>query len=155
MKIKFVDLDEHALVITVTTAGVLEVRHSDGCLGAVAEALMHVADQLAASHPPHPCNPAAGTEQNHSDEPLRTEHSSLDADRVVWTDGTGHRWDLSVTWAAAGTEALWAWSGQLDKIGTPMMQALDAAGPRVPLDVLRTLYGPISPATGENSGGAL
>lgn len=145
MNIRMIDLDEHVLVITLDEHGDLGITPAGACAYAVAAVLMHAAHALAAEHPPFRCNPAA--EQPSGDEPLYAEHGTLDADRRVWTDGTGHVWDLSVAWAAAGTESLWKWSGRLDR-GVPVMQAV-GTGVKESLDVLRALYGPISPAGGE------
>ncbi|MFI5809289.1 phiSA1p31-related protein [Streptomyces sp. NPDC051561] len=149
MKIKFLDLDEHVLVITVDAQGALDITPTGGCTHAVASVLVHAARALVDAHPPYPCTPDA--EQPSGDEPLHAEHGTLDAERRVWTDGTGHVWDLSVTWAAAATEPLWMWSGRLDHLGTPVMQPVGDDGVRESLDVLRALYGPISPVGGEQS----
>ncbi|MFE2747359.1 phiSA1p31-related protein [Streptomyces scopuliridis] len=152
MRIRLIDFDEHALVLTVTRAGAVMVVNPRMCDTGTAELLHDIADQLAAAHPPYPCNPGAEPDAQHDyDEPLNGRHGRLDAERKVWTDGTGHAWDLSVTWLAAATEVAWEWTGRLDGLGTPVMRAVGSHSVHEPLDVLRAVYGPISPTGGERS----
>ncbi|MFF1498670.1 phiSA1p31-related protein [Streptomyces sp. NPDC058316] len=150
MRIRFIDYDEHALVLTVTRGGGVTITNPRMCDSAAAAMLRDIADQLDAGHPPYPCNPAAVPEQHSHAEPLG-QGGALDADRRVWTDGTGHVWDLSGRWTAAETPGEWEWSGRLDDRGTPVMSAVGSPEVRESLDVLRALYGPISPSVGGRS----
>ncbi|MCZ1009933.1 phiSA1p31-related protein [Streptomyces lydicus] len=147
-KIRMLDLDEHALVLTMNKTGEVEVINPGMCDALAAAVLRTIADQLIAAHPPYPCTPDAEPEQQHDrpPEPVTGHGSRLDTDRKVWTDGRGHAWDLSLKWGdAAG--GVWRWTGVLDRAGTPMMRATDGDG-REPLDVVRSLYGPIAPLGG-------
>ncbi|MFJ3587492.1 phiSA1p31-related protein [Streptomyces sp. NPDC090231] len=151
-RIKLIDLDEYVLVVTVAHDGSTTVANPGICDAAAADVLRSIAAQLDAGHPPYPCNPGAEPAPQHDHaEPLDAPNGSLDTERRVWTDGTGHVWDLSARWAAAETEPEWEWSGGLDHQGTPVMRAVGADDVRESLDVLRTLYGPIFPAVGGRS----
>ncbi|MFF9568460.1 phiSA1p31-related protein [Streptomyces sp. NPDC014685] len=149
MRIRLIDYDEQALVVTVDRDGVTMVAAPRMCDSAAAEVLRRIADQLDAGHPPYPCTPAAAPEHDHV-EPLG-QGGALDADRRVWTDGTGHAWDLSGRWTAAETPGEWEWSGLLDGRGTPVMAVVGSPEVHESLDVLRVLYGPIAPSAGGRS----
>lgn len=150
-RIKLIDLDEFVLVLTVARDGSTTVFNPTICDSAAAEMLRSIAAQLDADHPPYPCSPGSEPAPQHDHaEPLDGPNGSLDAERRVWTDGTGHVWDLSGRWAAAETVPEWEWSGRLDHRGTPVMRAV-GSDVCESLDVLRTLYGPISPALGGRS----
>ncbi|MEV8394791.1 MULTISPECIES: phiSA1p31-related protein [unclassified Streptomyces] len=152
MRIRLIDFDEHALVLTVAHTGGVMIANPRMCDSAAAEMLRNIADQLDAAHPPYPCSPGAGPDPQHDHaEPLNGAAGRLDTERKVWTDGTGHTWDLSGRWAAAATEVEWEWTGRLDHLGTPVMSAVGSPEVHESLDVLRTLYGPISPAIGGRS----
>src|SRR3546814_2142024 len=47
-------------------------------------------------------------------EPINAKGSTLDRERRVWTDGNGHTWDLTVTWADNETGNEWRWMGRVD-----------------------------------------
>nr|WP_237691311.1 phiSA1p31-related protein [Streptomyces sp. SID7834] len=143
-----IDFGEYALVVTVARTGATSVVNPGMCDSRTAEVLRDIADQLDALHPPYPCNPAAEPQHDYA-EPLGPG-GSLDAARRVWTDGTGHTWDLSGRWVAAETDGEWEWSGRLDRGGRPLMRSV-GSDVHESLDVLRTLYGPISPASGGRS----
>ncbi|MEV8349016.1 phiSA1p31-related protein [Streptomyces niveus] len=149
MKIKFIDYDEHALVVTVTREGATSVVAPLMCDSSAADVLRKIADQLDAAHPPYPCTPGAyEPDPQHEHAELGTG-GTLDAERRVWTDGTGHVWDLAATWGdAAGLR--WRWTGQLTSSGIPWMRAGDDVDEQ-PLDVVRTVHGPIAPTAGERS----
>ncbi|WP_431784376.1 phiSA1p31-related protein [Streptomyces chumphonensis] len=146
-RIRMLDLDEYAFVLTVTTDGVGHLTNPRMCDAVTADVLRRFADQLDAAHPPYSCDPSSEPEPQHErlDEPLNGRSGVLHSDRSVWTDGRGHRWDLSLTWGDV-TERAWQWTGVLDRVGTPMMRAAD--GERASLDVVRALYGPIAPFVG-------
>ncbi|MFF7365657.1 phiSA1p31-related protein [Streptomyces sp. NPDC008125] len=148
MNFKLIDIDEHALVVTVARSGLTSVMHPRLCSATAADILRQLADQLDAAHPPYPCDPAAAAEPPR-DIPatLGKGAGSYDADRHVWTDGAGHPWDLSVTWEAAATGGVWEWANEFDRSGTPVMRTVGAVTARESLDILRTLYGPITPTT--------
>lgn len=147
-RFRFIDLDEHALVVLVAHDGSYDVQNPNLCNVLAAALLRGIADQLEASHPPYPCEPSSDIEAHHerADEPLLSNAGSLDRERQVWTDGTGHTWDLSLPWTDNGDRS-WRWHGSLDSQGSPLMRAED--GDQVqPLDVLRTVLGPIAPGGG-------
>ncbi|MFJ5820078.1 phiSA1p31-related protein [Streptomyces sp. NPDC093108] len=150
MYIRLIDYDEQALVVTVARDGVTTVAAPRMCDSAAADVLRSIADQLDAGHPPYPCDPGAESDLRHEHAEPLGRGGSLDADRKVWTDGTGHTWDLSGRWAAAATEAEWEWSGRLDHLGTPVMSPVGSPDVHESLDVLRALYGPISPVGGRS-----
>ncbi|MFB6875707.1 phiSA1p31-related protein [Streptomyces sp. NPDC056323] len=150
MNIRLIDFDEQALVVTVARDGFTTVAAARMCDSAAADLLRRIADQLDAGHPPYPCDPAAAPEEHDHVETLGNG-GSLDADRRVWTDGTGHVWDLSGRWTAAETPGEWEWSGRLDSSGTPVMTVVGSPEVCESLDVLRALYGPISPSVGGRS----
>lgn len=147
-KIRMLDLDEHALVLTMSKSGAVEVTNPDMCDALAAAVLRSIADQLVAAHPPYPCTPGEGPDEQHERpaEPVTGHGSRLDRERKVWTDGRGHAWDLSLNWSDAAGGA-WRWTGVLDRVGTPMMREVDGDS-REPLDVVRSLYGPIAPVGG-------
>ncbi|WP_125262348.1 phiSA1p31-related protein [Streptomyces alboflavus] len=145
---RFVDLDEQALVVLVERDGSYEVQNPALCNRFAAALLRGIAEQLDASHPPHPCTPGDGAEPHHERpaEPLISHAGTLDRERKMWTDGTGHAWDLSLPWTDAADRS-WRWHGSLDRQGTPIMRSGDGAEVQ-PLDVVRALWGPIAPLSG-------
>lgn len=151
VKIKVIDFGEYALALLVAHNGATEIVNPGMCDHRAADMLRDLADQLDALHPPHPCSPGAEPDPQHdrAEQPLREALSSLDADRKLWTDGTGHTWDLSVAWGnSAGLQ--WRWTGQLTTGGVPWMRTADGVDEQ-PLDVVRTVHGPIAPTAGDRS----
>ncbi|AAR29701.1 hypothetical protein VWBp11 [Streptomyces phage VWB] len=149
--IRMIDLNEQRLVITLDANNVYRINVRSMC-PVEAAALLHViAAELVAEHPPFPCHwdterdtPAPA---DRPDEPLPVDGARLDAERSVWTDGTGHTWDLSVMWQDVfGVH--WQWTGRLDRSGTPLMTSVAGIEP---LDVIRASVGPIAPVGGEQS----
>lgn len=152
MRFKLIDLDEFSLVVMVRSDGTVTVSSPSLCDGVAADVLRSIAAQLEAAHPPYPCHPAADAAPlTEAPETLGTGGGRYDADRHVWTDGAGHAWDLSVTWAAAGADPVWEWAREFDRSGTPVMQTVGDPSVREALDVLRVLYGPIAPTTGRRA----
>ncbi|EFE74536.1 phiSA1p31-related protein [Streptomyces filamentosus] len=149
MRIKMIDVDELWFVVTVARgSGAAKVDHPGVCGKSVATALREIAEQLDALHPPYACDATPEPQHDYA-EPLGPG-GTLDAARRTWTDGTGHTWDLSGRWIAAETGGEWEWSGQLDTSGRPVMRAV-GSDVQESLDVLRVVYGPISPSTGGRS----
>lgn len=149
MNIRLIDYDEHALVVMVTREGGTTVVAPRMCDSAAADVLRKIADQLDAAHPPYPCDPGAEPDPQHDHAEPLGEGGSLDAERSVWTDGTGHVWDLAATWGdASGLQ--WRWTGQLTTSGIPLMRTGDDVDEQ-PLDVVRAVHGPIAPTAGERS----
>ncbi|MEV4437516.1 phiSA1p31-related protein [Streptomyces sp. NPDC049577] len=142
------DLSELVLVLKVKPTGEYEVVNPlNMCTASVAVLLRCLADEIAAAHPPYPCQPgAADAQDDRADEPLDGRGGRLDDDRHVWTDGRGHSWDLSLAWGDV-TDREWRWTGAVDNVGHPMMRAVGSEE-HMPLDVLRVLYGPIAPVGG-------
>ncbi|MGO4630543.1 phiSA1p31-related protein [Streptomyces sp. 2RAF24] len=147
--IRLIDENELRLLVMVDGAGRLDHRVRGMCPSLAAAVLRALAARLEAEHPPFPCDwdPARDAPVERHDEPLPTEGGRLDAARRVWTDGTGHRWDLSVTWRDA-VDVTWRWTGRMDGQGTPLMRA-DEGAEVESLDVIRAVVGPIAPAGGE------
>lgn len=144
---RFIDLDEQPFVVLIDTYGTAEIIGDDAvCKAKAAAVLTVVADVLAGEHTGQ-CFPSADApSHSRSIEPLHTHASTLDAAARVWTDGTGHAWDLSLSWGDASGRA-WSWRGILDSRGAPLMRSADDAEVRT-LDVLRVESGPISPLSG-------
>lgn len=142
---RFVDLDEQRLVVLVDPSGQYEVRTGRVCVAAAADLLREIAAQLDASHPPFPCDPSAesGAPKGRPAEPVDARHGRLDRDLRVWTDGHGHRWDLSLTWIDV-TDQRWRWHGSTDSQGAPLLRSEDGETVQ-PLDVVRMILGPIAP----------
>lgn len=143
-----IDPEQFRLVVTIGPDG--DVRFaSNMCDSSAADALHRVAAWLDAGNGPHPCLPdfEAG-EENLVEVPLDSRGGRLDADRMQWTDGAGHVWNLGLDWEDT-TDRVWRWTGRLDQGGrAPVMLALDG-GETAPLDALRAMYGPIAPKVGE------
>ena len=145
--IRLIDLNEHPLVVMLDRSGRMQTSVRGMCNSLAASVLRALADDLDATHPPFPCDwdPARDAPAgDRPDEPLPTNGARLDAERQVWTDGTGHRWDLSVTWEDA-VKVRWQWTGRMDAQGAPLMRADDGAEVES-LDVIRAVVGPIAPA---------
>ncbi|WP_327162065.1 phiSA1p31-related protein [Streptomyces zaomyceticus] len=145
-----IDLNEQRLVVTFDQDGVMRIHVRGMCTTEAAAMLSLIAGELVASHPPFPCHwdeerdtPAPA---DRPDEPLPGDGGRLDAERQVWTDGTGHTWDLSVPWDDA-VSVRWVWTGRMDTSGVPLMRADD--GEVESLDVIRAVVGPIAPGVGE------
>jgi hypothetical protein len=142
---RIVDFTEHPFVVLVGTDGSAEVVGDDQVCKLKAAAVLRVlADVLANEHPQAPCLPPARTPRwQRPDEPLMPHAGTLDRDAQLWTDGTGHVWNLALPWQdAAGST--WLWYGSLDGQGAPLMRSNDWPEPQ-PLDALRAVRGPISP----------
>lgn len=143
---RFVDQREHPLVVLVDVHGSAEILGENTvCKARVADVLRVVADVMENEHGPGPCTPQAGPADGFGrrDEPLFPHAGTLDSERQVWTDGTGHAWDLSVPWRD-NAGSTWLWYGRLDGQGAPMMRSNDWPEPQ-PLDSLRALRGPMAP----------
>lgn len=145
-KVRIIDLDETVFVLTMRDDGEVEVSGSI-CDRMAADMLRTIAAQLDAEHPAHSCTPGGAPYERDEAEPLDGRDGELDVDRQVWTDGRGHAWDLSLSWGDCADGA-WRWTGLLDAAGTPMMRAVET-DERAPLDVVRSLYGPIAPVVGD------
>ncbi|WP_143645585.1 phiSA1p31-related protein [Streptomyces swartbergensis] len=148
---RFIDMGEHRLVMLVDAAGRYELHTGKVCTLQVADFLEQLAGRLRASHPPHPRVPSApeASPAAHPDERLLVDDSRFDPAAKVWTDGRGHAWDLSLTWVdMMGAE--WRWRGVLDDRGAPLLRANKGVTVQS-LDVVRALYGPLSPARGDAS----
>ncbi|MFF3190513.1 phiSA1p31-related protein [Streptomyces misionensis] len=146
---RLVDLTEHPLVLLVDTEGGAELIGEDTvCPIRTAALLRVIAADLIASHPLGPCTPVPEPPTwERPAEPLYPQAGTLDRARSLWTDGTGHAWDLSVWWGDAYGRA-WRWTGDLDRTsGVPMMRTEYRAEVQ-PLDVLRAVCGPIAPLAG-------
>lgn len=134
--------DGAAIVVTVQPDGSYRVQNNDVCTHLAAELLRGIADRLAAEHPPYPCKPQRPRE----DEPADPRGGRLDRDRGVWRDGRGDAFDLTLLWGDE-TDRAWRWHGSTDRLGEPLLRAEDD-GEVLPLGVVRSLYGPISPRSG-------
>lgn len=149
MRIQLIDHAEHVLVVTLTREGLLTVAHPRLCGVAAAEILRDVAERLIEAHGPAACHPVAEPEPQHDTGVTLGQGGTLDAERGVWTDGTGHAWDLSVTWASAG-DLRWRWTGECDDAGTPLMRTGDGVDEQS-FDVVWALYGPLVPTAGDRA----
>nr|WSS66774.1 phiSA1p31-related protein [Streptomyces sp. NBC_01177] len=149
MHIKLIDYAEHALVVTVTRDGLLTVAHPGFCGVIAADMLRDIADRLIEAHGPAVCAPGAEPEPQHDQAETLGQGGTLDADRKVWTDGTGHAWDLSVTWGSAG-DMRWRWTGECSDAGVPLLQTGEGTEPQ-PLDLVWALYGPLVPTAGDRA----
>lgn len=152
MKIRLIDYDEYALVLTITRRGRAEIGHPGVCAFTAGELLRTLAEKIEADHGPDACDPAAEVpDEALNSQPLDARNGSLDDESKVWTDGRGHRWDLSITWVDV-VGVLWRWTGRLDRLGAPLMRsAWNDGEDDQPLDVLRAVVGPISPVAGDGS----
>jgi hypothetical protein len=149
--IRLIDLYEHPLVVTFNADGSAAVSHPSMCAGVAAGWLERLADVMRAEHPAFPCHwdDRRGDSEpaDRPVEPTVARDGSLDAAAKVWTDGTGHRWDLSVSWDDV-TGVRWQWTGSVDSNGAPLMRSTFEGGEIQPLDVIRAITGPISPGVG-------
>ncbi|MEW1867003.1 phiSA1p31-related protein [Streptomyces caelestis] len=142
---RIVDFTEHPFVVLIGVDGGAEIVGDDQvCKRQAARVLRILADVLESEHPNGPCHPAARTPQwTRPDEPLMPHGGSLDRDAQLWTDGTGHVWNLALPWRdSAGST--WLWYGSLDGQGAPLMRSNDWPEPQ-PLDALCYLRGPMAP----------
>lgn len=145
--IRLIDLNEQKLIVLLDGSGRMQFGVRGMCKSLAAAVLRSLADRLDAEHPAFPCDwdPARDAPAGaRPEEPLPTEGARLDPERRVWTDGTGHRWDLSVPWRDV-VGVTWTWVGRMDGRGTPLMRADDGAEVE-PLDLIRAVTGPITPA---------
>ncbi|ALF00182.1 conserved hypothetical protein [Streptomyces sp. SPB78] len=145
-RIKLVDLDEHSLVVTIDADGVAELHSAGMCKMRAAAILRFVSTQLAAEHGFGPCLPQPEPQHDRPEEPLHAHAGTLDREAKLWTDGTGHVWDLSLSWRDA-TDQSWRWHGSLDRQGTPIMRSGDGSVSES-LDIVRALWGPLAPEFG-------
>lgn len=150
VRIRLIDYEELPLVLTMGPNGMVEASHPGMCKIEAARILRRVAAQMVASHAPDACTPddEQPIPEHRPAEPVDASGSSLDRERRVWSDGTGHTWDLSVTWADQETGNEWRWMGRVDRSGAPVLHAVGYPGISESLDVLRAMYGPIYPAVG-------
>lgn len=148
--IRMIDLNEQLLVVTLDKSGTMRTSVRGICPDMAAAILRRLAADIEADHPPFPCHwdeqRDAPEPADRPDEPLPGDGARLDAERQVWTDGTGHTWDLSVPWDDA-VSVRWVWTGRMDTSGVPLMRADD--GEVESLDVIRAVVGPIAPGVGE------
>lgn len=149
MRIKLIDLDEYPLVVMVRADGTATVSAPNICDGAAADLLRSIAADLDAQHPPFVCTPGDKPEPQHDREEILAEGGALDAERRVWTDGTGHAWDLTVTWGSSG-DMRWRWTGDCTDVGVPLLQTGEGSAPQ-PLDLVWALYGPLFPTAGDRA----
>jgi hypothetical protein len=142
---RFVDFTEHPLVLLVDAEGNAELHGDDQvCKLKAAAILAVIARDLAAEHGPGRCSPSGEVPQwQRPDEPLIPSGGTLDRDAQLWTDGTGHVWNLALPWRD-NAGSTWLWYGSLDGQGCPLMRSTDWPEPQ-PLDALRYLRGPMSP----------
>ncbi|WP_399142232.1 phiSA1p31-related protein [Streptomyces sp. NBUA17] len=142
---RIVDFTEHPFVVLVGADGSAEIVGDDQvCKRQAARVLRVVADVLDSEHPQGRCTPTERTPQwSRPDEPLLPHAGMLDRAAQLWTDGTGHVWNLALPWQdSAGST--WLWYGSLDGQGAPLMRSNDWPEPQ-PLDALRSLRGPMVP----------
>lgn len=142
---RIVDFTEHPFVVLVGADGSAEIVGDDQvCKLKGAAVLRVVADVLESEHERDRCHPPArGTQWIRPDEPLMPHAGTLDREAQLWTDGTGHVWNLALPWRD-NTGSTWLWYGNLDRQGAPLMRSNDCPDPQ-PLDALRSLRGPMSP----------
>lgn len=148
---RLIDFSEHPFVVLIDTAGGATLIGEDQvCKEEAAAMLRHVAAVLDAEHCPGCCSPEpTPSAYERPDEPLMPHGGNLDRDAQLWTDGTGHVWDLGLPWQD-NAGSTWQWYGTLDGQGAPLMRSNDWSEPQ-PLDALRALRGPMVPV---NRGGA-
>ncbi|MGW2708655.1 phiSA1p31-related protein [Streptomyces sp. NPDC001356] len=146
---RIVDFTEHPLVVLIDTEGGAEIVGDDQvCKLKAAAVLRVVADVLASEHEQGQCRPPTRTPQwRRPAEPLIPHVSTLDRGRSLWTDGTGHVWDLSVPWGDAYGRS-WRWTGDMDRTSGAPLMATEYRAEQQPLDVLRATFGPIAPLPG-------
>lgn len=142
---RFIDQREHPFVVLLDVHGSAEILGENNvCKARAADVLRYVADVLDSEHGPGMCYPPSEPSQfGRPAEPLQVHAGTLDRERQVWTDGTGHVWDLSVPWRD-NAGSTWLWYGRLDRQGAPLMWSNDWPESQ-PLDALRSLRGPMAP----------
>ncbi|GGQ81042.1 phiSA1p31-related protein [Streptomyces flaveolus] len=148
-RFRFVDAAEHPVVLLIDTDGGAELHGDDTmCRLQLAAILSVLAGRLVAEATAETCAPVeAPGWWERPDEPLMPQAGTLDRERQVWTDGTGHAWDLTVPWADVYGDT-WRWHGHLDgESGMPVLRCDQWPGAH-PLDVLRAGRGPIRPTVG-------
>ena len=147
---RIVDVTEHPFVVLVATDGSAVIVGEDQICKLKAAAVLRVlSDVLASEHPQGACHPPARTPQwERPAEPLHPQASSLDRERRVWTDGTGHAWDLAVSWGDAYGRS-WRWTGDLDRASGAPLMVTEYRAEAQPLDLLRAAFGPIAPLPGD------
>lgn len=146
---RLVDFTEHPLVLLVDTEGGAElIGEGTMCPFRTAALLRVIAADLIASHPLGPCAPSTEAPTwERPTEPINPQAGTLDRARRLYTDGTGHVWDLSLPWRDANGDT-WRWHGTLDgESGVPILRCDQWPGAH-PLDVLRAGRGPIRPVLG-------
>jgi hypothetical protein len=146
VNIRVIDHDEHPLVVIFEADGSAKVSHPGMCPASAAVILRRLASVMEHQHGMSRCSESAQPEmqQERPTEPLGLP-GELDEARKIWTDGRGHTWDLSATWADMAGQ-VWRWTGRLDSNGAPWMRSGDDVDEQ-PLDVVRAVYGPIAPVT--------
>lgn len=148
-RFRIVDFTEHPMVVMFDVEGSAQLVGDDSvCALHAAAALQALAGMLLAEHVTEGCRAAAEEAPGERPaEPLLPFAGSIDRDRQVWTDGTGHVWDLSVAWADVNGDT-WRWRGGMDPVsGAPVLRCEQWEGAH-PLDVLREGRGPIRPVVG-------
>lgn len=146
---RFVDFTEHPFVLLVDGDGNAELHGDEQVCKLKAAAILSViARDLVAEHGRGRCTPLPEAPLwQRPDEPLVPYAGTLDRERRLWTDGTGHVWDLSVPWADANGDT-WRWHGVIDAAsGAPVLRCDQWKGAHS-LDVLRAGRGPIRPVVG-------
>ncbi|GGX02194.1 phiSA1p31-related protein [Streptomyces chryseus] len=141
MKFPFLNLRRQALVVTVGRDGTVDLPRLLGCTQNAAAVLRQIADHLDAAHPATPCTPPPEADLG--------ARGTYDTERGEWTDPVGHTWDLRKTWADREGHT-WRWTGQFDRLMTPMMRA-NGTPVREPLDIVSALHGPLAPIVGDRS----
>ncbi|BDH04864.1 phiSA1p31-related protein [Streptomyces seoulensis] len=143
-RFRFVDLAEHPVVVLIDDQGNATIEGEDRvCPLILAEVMFRIALFYEAAHENAVCRPTSRAER--ALEPLQEQAATLDREFAVWTDGTGHAWDLTCDWVDAYGRA-WQWTGDLDQVsGIPLMRTEYRTDVQS-LDVLREVCGPISPA---------
>ncbi|MDV6290287.1 phiSA1p31-related protein [Streptomyces sp. UP1A-1] len=147
--VRLVDFTEHPVMLLVSTDGSAElIGEETMCKLQLAALLSIIARDLVAEAMTEECAPTGEPPVwERPDEPLLPHGGTLDRVARVWTDGTGHVWDLGVQWRDAYGRA-WRWHGDLDRSsGAPMMRC-EYRDDEQPLDVLRAMCGPIHPISG-------
>ncbi|MGW1587285.1 phiSA1p31-related protein [Streptomyces sp. NPDC002386] len=146
--VRLVDFTETPLVLLIDRDGNATLFGEESfCAIRTAAVLQVIARDLLAAHPLGRCRPVAEpTVWERPAEPLIPQAGTLDRERRVWTDGTGHAWDLAAVWGDVDDRE-WRWHGSLDGQGAPLMRSADGREVE-PLDVVRALYGPIAPVAG-------
>lgn len=143
--VRLVDFTEHPVMLLVSTDGSAElIGEETMCKLQLAALLSIIARDLVAEAMTEECAPTGEPPVwERPDEPLMPNGGTLDRDAQVWTDGTGHVWNLALPWQD-NAGSTWQWYGSLDGQGAPLMRSNDWPEPQ-PLDALRYLRGPMVP----------